>query len=296
MHLSNYFLLQSLQTIEHSRPCFLQVHLLVSQLVLQWQLMICNADALSRIPCVEHCYCYMAGHPETLPCRGCDHCSKVTESWARFESDVDDILPLVTLRTLTFADQNPSSDTSWIGGYSSADLKTSQFEDAHIKILHEWKETGQPPCKEDIMLESPVIRHYWLCFNQIEMLDGVLYYRWEGTSGDVRRLLLVPDSMKTDILKLCHQSILAGHPGIARTKEKSQTTLLLVGTVKGCCKVCGQLQFVSDSEGCSSEAKGDTVKLSVWITNGQGTVGYSWSISYIIQVCFGHCRPIHQMD
>ena len=55
-----------------------------------------NADSLSRIPStVPVCDCYFAGcNVHDLPCGGCNFCTKIHNQWARFEDDVDDVIPL----------------------------------------------------------------------------------------------------------------------------------------------------------------------------------------------------------
>ena len=68
----------------------------------------CNADGLSRIPDTtsSKCDCYQAGSKlETLPCRGCPHCTRAHHQWDRFENDVDDVVPLAvrTVETLSFS-------------------------------------------------------------------------------------------------------------------------------------------------------------------------------------------------
>ena len=55
----------------------------------------CNADGMSRIPEKDTCDCYVAGQRvETLPCGGCDYCQRVHTQWARFEDEVDDVVPI----------------------------------------------------------------------------------------------------------------------------------------------------------------------------------------------------------
>lgn len=55
----------------------------------------CNADALSRQTAVFPCSCYNAGKDlSSLPCGGCSHCRKLHEQWARFDENVDDVIPL----------------------------------------------------------------------------------------------------------------------------------------------------------------------------------------------------------
>ena len=61
-----------------------------------------NADALSRIPdSLNICNCYEAGKKlENLPCfengNVCKFCTRAHSEWARFEEDVDDVVPLAS--------------------------------------------------------------------------------------------------------------------------------------------------------------------------------------------------------
>ena len=60
-----------------------------------------NADGMSRIPVESACDCYVAGKDvESLPCRGCEYCRQVNFQWARFEDEVDDVVP-ITVRHRT---------------------------------------------------------------------------------------------------------------------------------------------------------------------------------------------------
>ena len=55
-----------------------------------------NADGLSHRPDPLPYYdCYEASATlESLPCGGCDFCSRLHHQWSRFEVDVDDVVPL----------------------------------------------------------------------------------------------------------------------------------------------------------------------------------------------------------
>jgi len=109
---------------------------------------------------------------------------------------------------------------SWLGGYSAEEVKAAQKVDTDLGVLHQWMETSIPSTKEEVQLESQAVKHYWLCMPQVDKIQGVLYYRWEDHNSDSKRLLLVPKAMRDEILKFCHESPLAGHPGITRTKER----------------------------------------------------------------------------
>ena len=59
-----------------------------------------NADPLSHHPDdLKYCDCYEAGVTlESLPCGGCSFCTCLHNQWARFEADVDYVVPLAIRR------------------------------------------------------------------------------------------------------------------------------------------------------------------------------------------------------
>ena len=68
-----------------------------------------NADSLSRIrDPLKECDCYSAGSKvEESPCGGCKYCRRAHQQWARFNEDVDDIIPLsVRSEDLSQSDQS----------------------------------------------------------------------------------------------------------------------------------------------------------------------------------------------
>ncbi|KAK3097999.1 hypothetical protein FSP39_015198 [Pinctada imbricata] len=207
-----------------------------------------NADALSRYPLDEGCDCYNAGkEPHDLPCGGCDHCRKVHNKWQRFNSDVDDVIPLSmkrkaednvcghsasntetadVIRQLSeskgqeFSGHSaPYMDVSLDGRYDTEVLEEKQLEEADLGTLHKWLKEGFPESKKSLFSSSPALRHYWLCREQLLLKDGLLCYKWIGPEG-TRNLLIVPETLQRELLKVAHDSPLAGHPGIKRTLQR----------------------------------------------------------------------------
>ena len=60
-----------------------------------------NADGQSRkSDNMEHCECYRAGcNVVDLPCGGCAYCTRAHQQWSRFETEVDDVIPLAIRST-----------------------------------------------------------------------------------------------------------------------------------------------------------------------------------------------------
>ena len=67
------------------------------------------------------------------------------------------------------------------------------------------------------------------------LLNGILYKKFLKRDGTGEYLqLLVPSALKKDILCQMHNSLLAGHLGRKKTKQKNYTEVLLVQSERGC--------------------------------------------------------------
>ena len=64
---------------------------------------------------------------------------------------------------------------------------------------------------------SATTKAYWAQWDSLEVVDGVLYRRWEDAEGhQANNLLLAPKSIWNEILKHLHNSSTAGHLGIKK--------------------------------------------------------------------------------
>ena len=102
-----------------------------------------NADSLSHIrDQLKECDCYRAGSKvEELPCGGCKYCRRAHQQWARFNEDVDDVIPLsVRSVDLSQSDQSrpemePRPSSNWVESLSSFQLRQAQLNDKNIGII-----------------------------------------------------------------------------------------------------------------------------------------------------------------
>ena len=191
-----------------------------------------TADALSRLQEESFCpYSNAKVSPDELPCRGCKYCWRMHRTWSEFMENVDYAVPLVEnhgqiqTRKVHIGDQvnqatvNPSTtgDKSWLDGYSWDEISRAQHSDKNLKFIVSWLESQEPPSESDLFLSSPESKHYWIN-KELYALDrhGVLYKEFR-TETPTRRLLIIPDSMRSEVLSLCHDIPAAGHQGMDRT-------------------------------------------------------------------------------
>ena len=169
-----------------------------------------NADGLSRCPNPRDCTCQETDNMELLPCGPCDKCRKRAEQ-------VPAELRKVNTRSETRTKHVPGA-TPWQHPYSAAQLKTFQLQDEDISPVLLWKSQGQKPPTAELTQHSPATRHYVALWDQL-ILDGDLLYKiHRGPFNDLYRQLIVPKSLRKEVLTFAHSSLLSGHLGIKKSK------------------------------------------------------------------------------
>ena len=113
-------------------------------------------------------------------------------------------------------------------GLSKKELRKLQLEDPDVSIVIHWKENNSEKPSRDLALScSRETEGYWYLWNQLEMKDGVLYRRFEGASSILQ--VIVPTSLRKDVLSQSHNSITGGHFGYTKTIKKIQRSYYWLG-------------------------------------------------------------------
>ena len=77
------------------------------------------------------------------------------------------------------------------------------------------------PDWSEITSASPTVRAYWLCWDQIEIKDGLLCKRWESDDGRrVRHQVIVPKLHREELVSELHGGQTGGHLGQKKTLAK----------------------------------------------------------------------------
>ncbi|CAG2211763.1 unnamed protein product [Mytilus edulis] len=179
-----------------------------------------NADALSR---QEHDV-PVCNHSTNSSEDTCKACEQINEQWKSFKTEVDDVKELnykVTVRAVVTRSQE---QPDWLAKYSVKEMQAFQKEDQDLKYLHQWKKEGKIPERELCASLSPATRRYWLNWENIELIDGIVYQKWINAKSKLNHLqLIVPQILKKDILVLSHNTPYSGHMGVKKTIEKMKT-------------------------------------------------------------------------
>ena len=193
-----------------------------------------NADALSRRPNPEPCE--KTGDPYSLPCGGCKYCLKVHKRWQEFNDLIDDnVINLADNNNLNkilepeeilastgnicrvdinlnpIGDENDNVDLT---GFDPDEIIKHQQGDPNFAFLIDFLENKVEPTDQELKMSHPAKQFYFLNRNLFTIINGIIYQ----TSGVDKELLLVPNSLKNDVLYICHDIPTAGHFGIEKTK------------------------------------------------------------------------------
>ncbi|CAC5372090.1 unnamed protein product [Mytilus coruscus] len=114
--------------------------------------------------------------------------------------------------------------TNWMQNYSPHHLRQLQLQDSDLFPLIEWIESQYDPSDAELRLQSPATRALWLLGSCLEVIDGVLYYKWINQS-ERKPCLVVPNGLKSDVLLHCHDSKMAGHLGQQKTLDRKKNKL-----------------------------------------------------------------------
>ena len=205
-----------------------------------------NVDSLSRIPDLNPCPFYNYDiEPHQLPCGGCNYCTRAHQNWSDFIQEVDDAVPLVKLdrrrrdqevqcdmsatgdilksttpRVHTVQQANSDEEKSWVDAYSWNEIGKQQQTDIDFKFVISWLQNQEYPSECDLSLSSPAAKNYWINRELYELDDnGVL---WRKPTDQGKATLMVPKSMRNEVLALCHDVPAAGHQGYDRTLARLQ--------------------------------------------------------------------------
>ena len=105
------------------------------------------------------------------------------------------------------------------------------------------------PAGPKIAASSPATQHYWLYWESLKLIDGVLFHgfsRKESTGEHTQ--LIVPRKLMDEIGHQKHNSLLSGHLGKCKTMEQVLQCFYWFGVREVCdlwverCDVCASVK------------------------------------------------------
>lgn len=109
--------------------------------------------------------------------------------------------------------------SNWLG--NDVDIEILQSEDKAIKTIRDLMLTsGERPTIVNPDKELDILMKQW---SVLEIKNKVLYRKWENDDKSINLQLIIPKSIRKEIMIQLHNSRLAGHLGREKTLQKIQS-------------------------------------------------------------------------
>ena len=212
-----------------------------------------HCDALSRCENPRECDCPNLDTSETVKCGPCKKCMKRAQEMLHESLVKDSILfqpqgnndktttesvSKEVTRGIVQDGEIPGTSTeagkkdyavgsemklpcTSLANLSAAEVSKGQIDDPDIGPILQAILSDKKPTSQEMVTKSPACRHYWVIWDSLEVRDGALYKRFlrrDGTGDHTQ--LLVPTRLRKQVLYQAHNSLLSGHLGCKKTKQK----------------------------------------------------------------------------
>ena len=109
----------------------------------------------------------------------------------------------------------------WVKGFSASKMADLQQTDPDIGLIYRHMLSDKRPTSEEMSLYSAETRHYWVIWELLTLRNGLLYKILKKVDQtDTYLQLIIPRSLRQDVLSQCHDPITAGHLGIKKTRAR----------------------------------------------------------------------------
>jgi hypothetical protein len=124
----------------------------------------------------------------------------------------------------------------------TADWISAQEHDPDIAPIYQAKETASNrPAWKEIKRLSPATKNLWSQWDQIKMVNNLLYRIWPQPKHQVYTLqLIVPHHLQTKFISQCHEGLIGGHLGLKKTLCQMQRRAYFHGWRNATKRICRQ--------------------------------------------------------
>ncbi|CAG2208721.1 unnamed protein product [Mytilus edulis] len=137
------------------------------------------------------------------------------------------------------------------------EITEAQQNDEGIKLILKMKsESNEKPKWEEISVQSKELKTYWSQWDQLKLIDNVLYREWISNINSEMKQLILPSCWKEEILKMLHDDPVGGHFGVHRTLSRVSSRFYWAGykeNIEQCCKRC---EICNSRKGPQKRARG----------------------------------------
>ncbi|CAG2196067.1 unnamed protein product [Mytilus edulis] len=109
--------------------------------------------------------------------------------------------------------------------------------------------SGSIPDRDKAASLNPAVRRYWLNWQNVVRVEGVIFQKWIlDEDGKYNLQLIVPAILQNEIMINCHDTPFSGHIWVAKTKAKMRQNFTWYGIGKDVtshikmCQICDRLK------------------------------------------------------
>ena len=219
-----------------------------------------NADALSRRPCLSD------------RCRPCDRAESKERAARELDSSVTEKeVPIdkYAVRVCTARASTATAEAAELDELTNVasmqEIIDAQKGDSNIGPIIRWMMEGNGrPEWTSVSACSEVSKIYWAQWDSLVMKQDILYRKWESTDGKEAKLqLIVPKSLREEILTQLHNHPTAGHFGVTKTMQRVKSRFYWPYCRKDVQMWCARCALCSSKKGPSQRQKAPLAKYVV---------------------------------
>ena len=179
-------------------------------------------------------------------------------------------------------------------------LKEAQEKDRDISLVKQWLESGERPSTQTVSSESWFVKCLLSQWSRLSVQQELLVRRWDELGIDqFKWQVVVPLSLRRDVLRYAHDVKTAAHLGIRKTLSKVRPRFYWPGLQNDVKVYVGGCEQCSRKKKSKSYKSGTHANCSKWLSNAENCFGYSWSIASNrtwkhVHPCY--FRLFHEMD
>ena len=106
---------------------------------------------------------------------------------------------------------------SWLSTFSKADITAAQESDAGIAKVRNWVQDDHKPTTAELEVESAEVKTIVGRWRLLSLKDNVLIRTVQTAQKTVLKQVILPSSLRLDVLHQLHDLRVTGHIGIQRT-------------------------------------------------------------------------------
>ncbi len=129
--------------------------------------------------------------------------------------------------------------------FTTEQLKQQQANDRVLVKVMGWLEARRRPDWQAVSSQGPEIKFFHSQWGSLELHDGMIYRWWQAPGGGIDCLqLLVPHTLRSEVLRWVHGAAGAGHFGNSKTVRRLLQRFYWLGCRQDaelhvhCCDVC----------------------------------------------------------